>query len=167
MVQIYSRAVDLLAVLGCLLIAFIFFAVLLDAGLRIFGFPSAPWANPLSEYSMTYVTMFAAPWLVRHKGHIMIESLTEMLAPKIRMAVGVVACAVCIFLCLVITYYAVLLLLESYARGDRDIRSITIPLWWAFLPFPLGFGLSAIEFGALMFAKKGPLAGRSSTVAGI
>ena len=67
---------------------------------------------------------------------------------------------------LLLAYYAAVLLIENYVRGERDIRSITIPLWVIFVPFPIGLALCAVEFGRFLFGSERLLSGRGSATDG-
>ena len=163
----YAGLLNLLAIIAGLLVAFMLFAVIYDALLRVLGFPSAKWANPLTEYALPYITLLAAPWVVRKRGHIMIESLTGLLGPSGKRFLEVFVCLFCILLCLMMTYYATVLMIENYQRGERDIRSITIPLWLLFVPFPIGLGLSAIEFARFLFGTDRLLTSRGTSAEGI
>jgi len=90
--------------------------------------------------------MFAAPYLVRHKGHVVVESLRLVLPPILRNVLAKVVYAVCILLSLLFVYYGLLEVIDAIKTGEEDLRSIDMPKWLLMVPFPIGFSLVAIEF---------------------
>ena len=110
------------------------------------GFNSLQWYSAIAEYCLLFSTMLAAPWLVRLKGHVVVESLFLAMPPKVRTIMGKFAYLVCIGLSLLFAYYGFLEMVEAIGSKELDIRSIDMPKWILFVPFPVGFTLVAIEF---------------------
>ena len=90
--------------------------------------------------------MFAAPYLVRHKGHVVVESLRLAMPGMVKAVVAKVVYAVCIILSLLFVYYGLLEVIDAIETGEEDLRSIDMPKWLLMIPFPIGFSLIAIEF---------------------
>jgi C4-dicarboxylate transporter DctQ subunit len=90
--------------------------------------------------------MLGAPYMVRKKGHILVEALIESVPPAIHAAMAKLVYLVCTLLSAALAYYGVKLLLQGIATGDMEYRSFDMPRWILDLTLPLGFGFSTIEF---------------------
>lgn len=148
--KIISRAYDGLivglAIVAGLMLVVVFVGIVADVAFRIIGLSSIQWYSAFAEYSLLFSTMFAAPWLVRLKGHVVVESLTMVMPPLVRMLMAKTVYLLCIVLSLLFVYYGFIEMTAAFAAGELDLRSIDMPKWILFLPFPLGFSLVAIEF---------------------
>jgi len=144
--KIYNGLIVGLAILAGLMLALIFVGIVFDVSIRTFGFNSLQWYSAMAEYALLFSTMCGAPWLVRIKGHVVVESLTLAVSPAIRFVMAKCVYVVCILLSLLFVYYGSLEMVGTFQSGEIDIRSIDMPKWILFVPFPAGFSLIAIEF---------------------
>ena len=142
----YYKLILSLAVIGGVLLAVVFVGIILDVTIRSIGFYSLQWYSAVAEYSLFFCTMFAAPFLVRHKGHVVVESLRLAMPVMVKAVVAKVVYAVCIILSLLFVYYGLLEVIDAIKTGEEDLRSIDMPKWLLMIPFPIGFSLIAIEF---------------------
>ena len=142
-----------LAIIAGVMVAAVFLMIVFDVLVRALGFQPPFWTSALTEYALLYMTMLAAPWLVREKGHISVESMTLMLSVRFQNMVHILAYSVSIILCLVLAFYSVKQGFAVWSRGEIDIRSISIPGWLMYASLPVGFSLSAIEFGRFLFGR--------------
>ena len=147
----YNKLIFGLAVIGGVLLAVIFVGIICDVTLRTLGFNSIQWYSAVAEYSLFFCTMFGAPYLVRHKGHVVVESLRMAMPPKLRKFVEKIVYLVCIFLSLLFVYYGALETIEAIKTGEQDLRSVDMPKWLLMAPFPIGFSLVAVEFIRYLF----------------
>ncbi len=143
---LYNKLIFGLAVIGGVLLAVIFVGIICDVTLRTIGFNSIQWYSAVAEYSLFYCTMFGAPYLVRHKGHVVVESLRMAMQPTLRKVVEKIVYLVCIFLSLLFVYYGAIETIDAIKTGEQDLRSVDMPKWLLMVPFPIGFSLVAIEF---------------------
>lgn len=144
--RVYSAALRALAGLASVLLAFILFSIIFDVTVRNLGGQPPAWTLPMVEYGLLYLTMLAAPWLVRTRGHIVVEALTSVMPRAARRVMEYLTYIGCIVICLLFAWYAADLFIESYQRGETDIRSIEIPRPVLFAPMVVSFILMAIEF---------------------
>ena len=144
--KLLSKAYDGLIV-GLAMLVVIFVGIIADVAIRTVGYNSLQWYSAIAEYCLLFSTMLAAPWLVRLKGHVVVESLTMAMPAPVRWAMAKAVYVLCIVLCLLFVYYGFVELVLALGAGELDLRSIDMPKWILFLPFPLGFTLVAIEFG--------------------
>jgi len=144
--KIYSGLINGLAIIAGLMLAVILAGIVFDVTIRTLGYNSLQWYSAVAEYCLLFSTMLAAPWLVRLKGHVVVESLFLAMPPKARLVMAKFAYLVCIGLSLLFAYYGLLEMVETFGSKELDIRSIDMPKWILFVPFPLGFSLIAVEF---------------------
>jgi TRAP-type C4-dicarboxylate transport system permease small subunit len=146
----YEWLVMAMAVAAGLIVAATFVAVIYDAMLRNLGFHPTRWILPASEYGLLYVTLLSAPWLLRVKRIIMVESLRRYMPPGMRRALEIAIYLLCAAVCVVIVWFAADQAIDSYERGDVEQRGIAMPFYLAYVPFVLSFALMGIEFLRLL-----------------
>jgi C4-dicarboxylate transporter DctQ subunit len=153
-IAIYDALIlrGLLYLAGATLV-FVTFATIGDVTIRTLGLQPPFWTSALVEYAMLFLTMTAAPGLVRSHGHITVDTLLYALPlPTRRIVSAAVLVASCI-VCLIIAFYAAKLGYSIYSRGEMDIRSISIPRWVLYSFIFGGFSLCAIEFARLFILR--------------
>ena len=71
------------AAAGAIIFA-VFLLIVSDVLIRTAGFK--PWqaSSVLVEYGLLWFTMLAAPWLARHKAHVFIDAITQLLPAEAR-----------------------------------------------------------------------------------
>ena len=125
----------------------IFVLIVADVFMRLLGIPPWTYIAAIVEYSLLWFTMLAAPYLVRVKGHVFIDAITQILPPGPRRVIASFAYLVCIVSSLTFFWYSFELLIEAFASGQVDTRGEDMPLWILLLPIPPCFLLVAVEFG--------------------
>jgi len=120
--------------------------IVIDVTIRSFGGRPPAYTIGLVEYLSLYFTMFAAPYLVREKGHVYIQTLVSHLKGSARSFVRRCIYLVSLASSGLFAAIAVLVLLEKLASGDIDMRGIDLPGWLVIAPLVLGYGLVAVEF---------------------
>ncbi len=138
-----SRA---MAALCCALLAIMAIAIVYDVTVRNFGLQPPNFTVSFSEYVLLYTTMLGAPYMVRKKGHILVEALIENVPPAVHAAMAKCVYFVCTALSASLAYYGAKLTLQGIATNDTEIRSFDMPRWILDVTLPLGFGFSTIEF---------------------
>lgn len=145
-VSAYNAVIVGLAVAGSLIVAAIFISIVVDVLMRTAGLQPPPWTLTYVEYALLYFTMCCAPYLVRHKGHVLIEALVSILPFSVRRPLEKIVYISCIFGSLIFAYESYLLLAETWVSQRIDVRGVDIPLWILYLPMPAAYTLVAIEF---------------------
>lgn len=135
-----------MAALCCALLAFTAAAIVYDVTVRNLGLQPPNFTVSFTEYVLLYTTMLGAPYMVRKKGHILVEALIENVGPALHNAMARFVYLVCTLLSAALAYYGAKLLLQGIATNDMEIRSFDMPRWILDITLPLGFGFSAIEF---------------------
>ena len=150
---VYNRLITALAIAAGVVIAVFCVAIIVDVVMAALGLRPPIWVGAGTEYSMLYLTLLSAPWLLRQKGHVAISGLRNMLAPKPRRVLERATYLLALILMLILTYYGTVLTWETLFSGDLDIRSFEFPRWLVYLPMPIGFALLAVEFARLLFGR--------------
>jgi len=90
--------------------------------------------------------MLGAPWLVRMKGHVFVDSLVQLLPYIVQAVLARLVYVICIVCCLFFIYYSTDLLIDAFLSGEMDIRGEAQPLWMLLAPMPVSFAMIAFEF---------------------
>ena len=146
----YDFVIKGLAVCAGIVIFVAFVLIVIDVSIRILGFQPPAFTIAVVEYILLYFTMLAAPWLVRIKGHVFIDAITQFLPRQIKRVLAKIVYAMCIGSSLVFCVVSVQLLLEALESGLMDIRGVSMPSWTLYLPMPFASLLVAIEFGRFL-----------------
>ena len=104
----YEKLIVGLAIIAGLMLAVIFVGIVLDVVIRTVGYNALQWYSAIAEYCLLFSTMLGAPYLVRLKGHVVVESLTMAMPPLIRTIMAKSVYVICIVLSLLFVYYGFL-----------------------------------------------------------
>lgn len=147
---LYRRLLELLAVAAGVILAAMAFAIVLDVVMRNLGLQPPAHTLTLTEYGLLYLTMLAAPWLVREKGHVYIELVTAAVNPRTRFWLTRMVYGLCVLTCAVIFWFGLEVTIAHYQRDVIDVRSFDMPRWLLTASIPLSFGLMTIEFARFL-----------------
>ncbi len=148
--RVYNYVLKGMAVGAGITIFLAFVLIVIDVLMRITMMDPLLFILTTVEYILLYFTMLAAPWLVRIKGHVFIDAVTQFLPPWIKKVVAKIVYLLCIIASLLYGYHVILLFTEALASGEIDMRSYEIPIWILFAPMPLCFFMCAVEFGRFL-----------------
>lgn len=147
LIKAYNHLLNGLAVCAGIVIFAAFVLIVVDVTIRILGFSPPAFTIAVCEYILLYYAMFAAPWLVRKKGHVYVDAVTHLMPPLVKTLTAKFAYLVSICSALIFCYFSTDLLIDAWNSGVLDVRGIDMPQWLLYLPMPLTFLLVAIEFG--------------------
>lgn len=142
----YNYVLNGLAACAGAVIFSVFVMIVIDVTMRISGFKPPAYTIAVVEYCLLYFTLFSAPWLVRMKGHVFIDAVTQMMPRAVQIVLAKVVYVICICSALTLAYISIGLAGEAIEMGNLDVRGIDIPQWLQFVPMPPCFLLVAIEF---------------------
>jgi TRAP-type C4-dicarboxylate transport system permease small subunit len=126
--------------------------IVYDVIARNLGFQPPASTVALTEYSLLYFTMAAAPFLVREKGQIVIEVIHQRISAEFRRLLDRLILVLCCAVSFVVATLAAILTVEALARGEVEVRSLDAPRWILFAPLVVGFCLMGLEFLRLLLA---------------
>lgn len=147
---LYTRLIEGLAALAGVTVAAVCLLIVYDVIARNLGLQPPASTVALTEYALLYFTMAAAPWLVRTRGHIVVEVLHSRLTGNMRRVADKLTLFICIGTSGVIALLAAVLAIEAFSRGEVEIRSLAMPRGWLFMPLAVGFALMTSEFVRLL-----------------
>ena len=143
----YEKLIFALFCAGALILALITLFILYDVIARNIGVPTFTHTLALTEYGLYYMTLLGTPWLVRKKHHVYMQLITALVPTAIRPYISKLSYLLCVITCALICYYSGLVTLETFLRGDHEVRSFDMPRWLIFVIMPISFFLLTIEFG--------------------
>ena len=143
----YNKMINGMRYLAGILIFIAFVLIVMDVFVRLVGIPPWLYSTILVEYGLLWFTMLAAPYLVRIKGHVFIDAITQLLPGGAQRVLANVSCLACVTVSVVFCYFSFQLLLDAIADNISDTRAVDMPQWTLLLPIPFCFALVAIEFG--------------------
>ena len=129
---------------GAISVAFVLIVV--DVLMRLAGLSPPAFTITFVEYILLYFTMFSAPWLVRVKGHVFVDALTQLMPGAVRTVLAKIVYLLSICSTLIFSYISFGLLVEAIETQNLDVRGVYMPAWLLFAPMPLCFLLVAGEF---------------------
>jgi TRAP-type C4-dicarboxylate transport system permease small subunit len=135
-----------MAVLAGILIFLSFLMIVVDVTMRIVGLKPPLFTIAVVEYILLWFAMLAAPWLVRIKGHVFIDAVTQFLPKLIKTIIAKIVYSICIVSSSIYCIHAFGLLHDAWAKDMIDVRSVDMPQWILFGPMPLCFFFVATEF---------------------
>jgi TRAP-type C4-dicarboxylate transport system permease small subunit len=129
------------------ILALITLIILYDVIARNIGIPAFAHTLALTEYGLYYVALLGAPWLVRKRHHVYMQLITAIVPLTIRPYISKLSYFLCFITCALICYYSGVVTVETYIRGDHEVRSFDMPRWLIFVIMPISFFLMTFEFG--------------------
>lgn len=142
----YERLLYALIAAAALLLFAMILVVTGDIVLRNTVRWSFVWANEVSEYALYFMTLLAAPWLLRQGRHVRLDLVLTLVSPRIAWRMEMVADVLGFIVSLVLVRYGADMTYESWRLGSITIKNLVFPEWWLLAPLPLIFLLLAIEF---------------------
>ena len=128
----------------------IFVLIVADVIMRLTGIPPWTYISAIVEYGLLWFTMLAAPYLVRIKGHVFIDAVTQLLPPVFQSVLARVVYLICICTSVIFFFYSLQLLIEAIVSEQIDTRGEDMQLWLLLLPIPVSFIMVALEFGRFL-----------------
>lgn len=151
---VFGRLLQALALAGCAVILAMTLMICADVLLRnvhlLPGVYGISWSNEVSEAMLYLVTMLTAPWLLRQGQHIRVDIVLRAVPPRLGWYFEWVADALGLVCCLLIAWYGVHAVIQSFKSGALSIKTLVTPEWWMLAPLPVAFVLLAIEMGFRM-----------------
>ena len=144
--KILGQVVTALAWFACALIPCMFLMITIDVSIRTLGYRPPLFTSSVVEYALLYLAMCAAPFLVREKGHVVIEALVTVLPDSIRQLLAKIVYLVCMLASFLFAYLCWGIFIDYWVGGELDVRGVDMPYWLQFLPLPMCFGLVGLEF---------------------
>ncbi|ASJ73932.1 TRAP transporter small permease [Granulosicoccus antarcticus] len=153
LMRLYDRLVDGFAVVSGLMLVWLMVAVVASVLIRNMGAQPPAWLFTSTEYSLFYLTLLGAPWLVREKGHVFVEVAISHLPEKALSVLSRIVMVICAAMCLLLAWKGLELAVGNYQDRDFDVRTYFIPMWIFTVTYPISFALMGIEFSRFIFSE--------------
>jgi len=142
----YSRLLEALTLLACLLLLTMTLLIGADVLLRNIGLGGIAPSNEVSEDIIYLMTLLAAPGLLRQGQHIRIDIVLRVLPLEVAWLLEWIGDILGVICCLYFVWYGTRVAGASFESGALSIKTLIIPEWWLLAPMPLTFVLLSIEF---------------------
>lgn len=117
---------------------------------------STIWQTEFVIYSATAATMLGAPYVALLRGHVGVDVLTDRLGPRGRAICRVLA-ALASLLFIGVVFWSGAMFLRDAVEGRWSTDTVwKLPLWIAFWPVPVGFGVMALQYVVEILAALNP-----------
>lgn len=152
MTRLFLKAVDALSQLAAIGAALMLVAAMLVICEMIFMryVFRAPtiWQTDFVIFSATAAIFLGAPYVLLTRGHVGVDVVELMLAPRARRVVGIVGAALGLVFALAMTVASLMFFHEAYVNEWRTSTVAEIILWVPLLPVPIGFALLSLQYVA-------------------
>lgn len=99
-----------------------------------------------STYSLMYITFFGAPQILKNKGHISLDIITNMLPEGIGLKLSIIVNIVGCMISCVIFYYGFLIARDNFLFKVKIMDSMGTPQYLLTMTIPIGMFFMAIQF---------------------
>lgn len=144
--DLYGKLLDFFAVIAALLLLAMVILVTGDILLRNILNKGFVWSNEVSEYSLYFITLLTAPWLLRRGQHVRLDLVLTIVPRSVAWILEAAGDIVGFIVCLAMIRYGTLMTIDAWMSGSITIKNLTFPEWWLLAPLPTTFLLLAIEF---------------------
>ena len=142
----YARLLDGLGLLAGIVFAVTAAATTYDIALRTWASGGVRGMVEWVEYGLFAATFLAAPWLLRHNGHVQVDFLVSTIPAAAQRMVRRVADSVGLAVCALLLWYAVRVTRDAWASGSIVLKSMVFPEWWIFAVVAVSMLLLVLEF---------------------
>lgn len=145
LMKFHYYTVRILAAFSGLCIVFLIVATGAEAIIRALKWGFIRGVIDLSEYALFFIAILAAPWLLNKDQHIRVDIVFANLKQPLQGRVNTLVNVLMLAVVLVIFYYSVQVLIESWVREEVIFKDLEIPDWWLQWQIPLASLLMVIE----------------------
>jgi C4-dicarboxylate transporter DctQ subunit len=142
-----DRLEDTLASVAAAMIVFTVIFVPLDVASRYFLDAPITWVYEVTEYILLMIPCLAMAWLARHDGHVVIDAVTSRLRDRPRALLNAATNLAVAATCAFVAWWGAVVTFTSFRAGALIENVLQTPQWMIYICIPLGFALTAIEFG--------------------
>jgi len=144
--RVFDRIIDIGGAIAAVLLIAVMLAttvkVIFRYGLRegLIG------VDQISGTILLYIAMLGAAWVLRRNEHVTIDLLLSHVGPRTRWLLTVVSALAGVAVCLIVTVFGTLEVIDSIRTGVRIPAEIEMPRAVNLIVIPIGFLLLALQF---------------------
>ena len=109
---------------------------------------SAIWQHEFVTYALIAATFLGCPYVLLTRGHVNVDLLPIYLPYRARFALALLAAALGLTFCLLLTWQGFLFFHDAWTTGETGATIWAPPLWIPRLTMPLGIGLMCLQYVA-------------------
>ncbi|WP_201836420.1 TRAP transporter small permease [Microvirga zambiensis] len=147
----FDWVVNACAALACLAIFSVFTSVIFDVVMRYSVSSPPPWPVPVTEYALHIAVMFGAPYVLQHRGHVVVDAFLRILPARWQAILLTVSKLLCVAGCTAFALLAWRITWVSVVMGYDDVRAISVPESVLYGPMAISFTLMSLEFFRSLF----------------
>ena len=144
------RAFDRIIDIGGAVAAVLLIAVMLATAIKVifrYGLREGLiGADQISGTMLLYIAMLGAAWVLRRNEHVTIDLLLSHVGARMRWLLTLISALAGVAVCLVITAFGTLEVIDSIRTGVRIPAEIEMPRAVNLIVIPIGFLLLALQF---------------------
>lgn len=146
MEKIIDRIITIFAVMAGLLLLWVTFSITFTIFARYLGYAGFVWGVQFTEYSLLWMTLLAAAWVLKRDKHVSVDLITSHLSPRTKVYFDLFHSVMGIVVCAVFFWYGTVVTWGQYRRGVTDIQVVDVPKYLILIIIPIGFLLLVMQF---------------------
>jgi len=155
---IFDGTINVMAFLAAVILLYVTSSIVLGVVMRYFLGRPLIWTIQLGEYSMLYITLFAAPWLLRDEGHVTMDLIMAGLKPEHQKTLKKYTSLLGSALCFALFVYGTRVTWDTWQRGLFPSEAVlAIPNVYVIFIIPLSSLMLSIGFIRIFCRTRGEL----------
>ncbi|MFV0243808.1 MAG: TRAP transporter small permease [Qingshengfaniella sp.] len=146
LVQLFSRINLICAIAGTAILSFVGAIIFIEViSRKMFG-SSRLWVIEISEYSLLFITLLGAPYLLEKNRHVMLDLLYNRFLGTSRLLAVLFNSTLGMAICLIMTVAGIGVVIDQIQSGVRETTVLAPQRFWITAAVPIGMFLMAFEF---------------------
>jgi C4-dicarboxylate transporter DctQ subunit len=146
MERVLDKISQMLGVIPAILLLFMVFSTSFNIFARYLGFGGLMWGVQFTEYSLLWMTLLGATWLLKRNKHVTVDLITSILNERATVYFNFAHSIMGFAVCVVFFWYGAVVTWGQYQRGIVDIQVVDMPKYLVLLVIPIGFFFLSLEF---------------------
>jgi C4-dicarboxylate transporter DctQ subunit len=142
----FDRILEALTFFAGVILLFMMLSVGAAVVARYFFGQPMGWVVEISEYIILYITFLVAAWILREDGHVKMDFVLGRLSMKNRSLLDAVTSAICLAICLILTWFAAKVAIYQYQTGYFTVTLLELPKFIFTGIISLGSLLLSLQF---------------------
>ena len=113
---------------------------------------SSIWQTEFVTYLLIAATFIGSPYVLLTRGHVNVDLLPLYLGHTARMLLAIIAAAVALVFCLLVTWYSAELWHEAWRNEWLSETIWRVRMWIPYAAMPIGFGIMSLQYVADILA---------------
>jgi C4-dicarboxylate transporter DctQ subunit len=144
--NLFDLILDASAYFSGAFLVFVMLAITFDVTRRKFFGLSSIWVVEIAEYCLLWVTLLAAPWVLKRNAHVRMDLLIGRLCPRNQALLNIITSALALACLVVIEWYSIVVTWDHYKIGYFTPTPLRLPQWIIMTVLPIGIFLLSVQF---------------------